>query len=170
MKNLIITLICILLSGCSSVLYEKMEKLSNLNQISYINTTNKKIIKTFEKKIYGNNNFIIVLGHVCNDYITYCSYKGIIYSKSNKTKYYFKETKPKQIEIVTAYDESYFTLKNILDLFISNDYEILKNYVGVEFNHMESAYYVYDINNNSENDNLFIYRNLFMDDKGFLRP
>lgn len=155
---------------CTSETYKRIENLSSSNNLNYINSTIKKVLKIGNEKISkDDNNILIILGYQCNDYNPECFYRGVVYDKNSKEKYYFKELKSKRIELVNDDKENYEIINCILDLSISNNYLQLKEYEGVKISHLQSSYYIYELNSDKQ-DQVLIYENLFMDDKGFLRP
>lgn len=155
---------------CTSETYKRIESLSSSNNIDYINSTIKKVLKTGNEKIpKDSNNILIILGYQCNDYNPECYYRGVVFERGSQEKYYFEEIKSKKIRLVDD-KENYEIINYILALSINNNSLLLKEYEGVNISHLQSAYYIYNIDKNSEEDDLFIYRNLFMDNKGFLHP
>src|SRR5690625_7742719 len=79
---------------CTSETYKRIENLSSPNNLNYINSTIKKVLKIGNEKISkDDNNILILLGYQCNDYNPECSYGGVIDDKNSKEKYHFNELK-----------------------------------------------------------------------------
>src|SRR5690625_7506803 len=86
---------------CTSETYKRIKNLSSSNNLNYINSTIKKVLKIGNEKISkDDNNILIILGYQCNDYNPECFYRGVVYDKNSKEKYYFKEIKSKKLELV----------------------------------------------------------------------